>query len=146
VITLWQAWFLFLVLRKNDFPFRFFWKCRYIFLIFRNICTWCMIITLDKTVVHNWKLAAAFVLFSLSSWNVHRLFSDAWWSGAVKYRWSPGAAVFWMYCRRYCYLHVPIVLKSGRLLETTGSVKVCNGIALPFTVVDDSNIETLISN
>jgi hypothetical protein len=85
-----------------------------------------MIITADKSVVHNWKPAAAFVLFSLNSWNVHRLFSDAWWSGAVKYRWSPGAVGFWMYCCRFCYLHVPIVLKSGRLsfLETTGSVKV----------------------
>ena len=33
------------------------------------------------------------------------------------------------------HLHVPIVLKSGRLnlLEPSGPVQACNGIALPFT-------------
>ena len=33
-----------------------------------------------------------------------------------------------------CYLHVPIVLKSGNLnlLEPSGPVQACNGIALPF--------------
>jgi len=32
-------------------------------------------------------------------------------------------------------LHVPIVLKYGslNLLETSGLVQVCNGVALPFT-------------
>ena len=34
------------------------------------------------------------------------------------------------------HLHVPIVLKSGSfsLLEPSGSVQACNGIALPFTL------------
>src|SRR5215510_8922910 len=33
-----------------------------------------------------------------------------------------------------CHLHVPIVLKSGslKLLEPSGPVKACNGIALPY--------------
>ena len=33
------------------------------------------------------------------------------------------------------HLHVPIVLKSGslNLLEPSGPVQACNGIALPFT-------------
>jgi hypothetical protein len=33
-----------------------------------------------------------------------------------------------------CHLHVPIVLKSGslNLLEPSGPVQACNGIALPF--------------
>ena len=33
------------------------------------------------------------------------------------------------------HLHVPIVLKSGslNLLETSGPLQACNGIALPFT-------------
>jgi hypothetical protein len=37
--------------------------------------------------------------------------------------------------RRADYLHVPIVLKSGslNLLETSGPVKACNGIALLYT-------------
>jgi hypothetical protein len=36
-----------------------------------------------------------------------------------------------------CHLHVPIVLKSGslKLLEASGPVKACNGIALPFTLL-----------
>jgi hypothetical protein len=38
----------------------------------------------------------------------------------------------------FCHLHVPIVLKSGslNLLEPSGPVKACNGIALPFTLRD----------
>jgi hypothetical protein len=37
-------------------------------------------------------------------------------------------------CQPY-HLHVPIVLKSGRLnlLEPSGPVEACNGIAVPFT-------------
>ena len=40
------------------------------------------------------------------------------------------------YGRRPYHLHVPIVLKSGslNLLELSGPVLACNGIALPFTV------------
>jgi hypothetical protein len=38
---------------------------------------------------------------------------------------------------------MPIVLKSGslKLLEPSGSVKACNGIALPFTVMVMSTLE-----
>ena len=38
------------------------------------------------------------------------------------------------------HFHVPIVLKSGNLnlLEPSGAVKLCNGIALPFTRHDSS--------
>jgi len=34
-------------------------------------------------------------------------------------------------------MHVPIVLKSGslNLLESSGPIQACNGIALPFTVL-----------
>jgi hypothetical protein len=36
-----------------------------------------------------------------------------------------------------CHLRVPIVLKSGslRLLEPSGPVKACNGIALPLPFI-----------
>ena len=36
------------------------------------------------------------------------------------------------------HLHVPIVLKSGSLslLEPSGPVQACNGIALPFTMAE----------
>jgi hypothetical protein len=48
-----------------------------------------------------------------------------------------------------CYLHVPIVIKSGSvsLLELSGPVKACNGIALPLPlhyVWHVSNIQAII--
>jgi len=100
LIILWQAWFIFLILRNNDFPFRlsenakaFSWFSGF------SLPAW-MIIALQKTVLNTWKLAAAFILFSLNSLHGHRLFPDAWWSGAVKSRWSPGDVVVWIYCCR----------------------------------------------
>ena len=41
-----------------------------------------------------------------------------------------------VYSSQPCHLHVPIVLKSGRLnlLEPSGPVQACNGTALPFTL------------
>jgi len=45
-----------------------------------------------------------------------------WVKAAGAYGWQP------------YHLHVPIVLKSGSLLETSGPVQACNGIALPFTL------------
>jgi len=40
------------------------------------------------------------------------------------------------------HLHVPIVLKSGslNLLEPSGPVQACNGIALPFTVIQGNQL------
>jgi hypothetical protein len=40
-------------------------------------------------------------------------------------------------CRQPYHLHVPIVLKSGslNLLELSGPVQACNGIASPFKYV-----------
>jgi hypothetical protein len=45
-----------------------------------------------------------------------------WVKAAGSYGWQP------------CHLHVPILLKSWspNLLETSGPVKACNGVALPF--------------
>jgi hypothetical protein len=42
---------------------------------------------------------------------------------------------------------VPIVLKSGslKLLEPSGSVQACNGIALPFTSKAESSCQVLVS-
>jgi hypothetical protein len=45
------------------------------------------------------------------------------------------------------HFHVPIVLKSGsfNLLEPSGLIQACNGIALPFNVKLDSKIMVNIS-
>jgi len=42
------------------------------------------------------------------------------------------------------YFHVQIVLKSGslNLLEPSGTVQVCNGIALPFTTTTTTSTTT----
>jgi hypothetical protein len=50
--------------------------------------------------------------------------------------------------RRACHLHVPIVLKSGslNLLEPSGPVKACNGIALPLCKIKIINILWQIYN
>ena len=100
MIKLWQAWFNFLVLRNKWFSFQIFWKCKYNFLIFWDICICRVIIAIQKTVLHACKLAAAFVLFSLSSLSGHHLSTDAWRYGAVKPRRSPDAVVFCMHCYR----------------------------------------------
>ena len=45
-------------------------------------------------------------------------------------------------------LHVPIVLISGSLiiLEPSGSVQTCNGIALPFTAAISSSKNKLVGH
>jgi hypothetical protein len=45
----------------------------------------------------------------------------------------PGVKAAGTYGWQHHHLHVPIVLKSGslKLLEPSGPVQVCNGIALP---------------
>jgi hypothetical protein len=49
--------------------------------------------------------------------------------------------------RRPCHLHMPIVLKSGslNLLDPSGPVQACNGIALPsaFTGYEGTDTECL---
>jgi hypothetical protein len=44
--------------------------------------------------------------------------------------------------RRAYHRHVPIILKSGslNLLEPSGPVQACNGLALPFTFMCNKNI------
>jgi len=46
-------------------------------MIFWIFCTCLMIIAVQKTVLNTWKLAAAFILFSLNAlYGHHRLFPD----------------------------------------------------------------------
>ena len=59
-------------------------------------------------------------------------------------KWVPAGAYGW----QPYHLHVPIVLKSGNLnlLEPSGPVQACNGIALPFFLItSQANMQSTCS-
>jgi hypothetical protein len=84
------------------------------------IPTQCILLSIKFTILSSFRPHYGPVVVSYSTLNEYQeYFLEV--KAAGEYGWQP------------CHLHVPIVLKYGslNLLELSGPVKACNGIALP---------------